>query len=995
MAGSSVTLRIGMDGAQQVRSELATLGPAGESAMRQITAASAEASGALRALDAGVQLGKEHIHALAEESGSFGKVLAEIGPVGLAAAAGLGIAAIAAEKLFEQTKQAGEFVEGIEKTAKTVGVSTDALQEYHHAAGQFGIDNEAADKALQSLNNSIGRMQTGVRDTQAKKIFAQLGLTRADFADVQNAADFLPTLADRIDQLDSEAKRVQIAKSLGVEELLPMLEAGSSSINRLRQDAHDLGIVISEDLITKTSAANREMKQASEIIKTELTTAFAPLMGVIAHATTDLAGWIKQLEGWIDKVREAIKAGHDAKHVADERGDGAGGLSSNQGYQAEIDRLSAARAQAVAANNPRGIGIADQGLAKLRQEMATADARRDKRLQELAADITRLQGAQTAARQGRNVRGEEIAVAGLKADQDERAGLLAQRQANAHPAPPPPPAPAVEGGKVGENRGPRAADTVSLGEDDEDRRAASEANRKAQEAARKAAELARQAQELSQRQDNATDAALKKADEDLLKAKHEALKSEQNKATAAQDEYNAQVAQIVQERADRDKELHGVDDQGRAKYRPQEIAAIEAAEDQVRQQKLANAAAERDKALADAKENQDKALASLNQNLLQSQEGLARTTEERRQLALQLLEMARADEWAERQAQLRKTPNVTQADIDAQKVLFDQGTVLQRQAAERANMSPLQSYRDNIEIQGGAGRQDFAQSQAVEELGKLDDALVQVETGAESVGKALQGIGQSVEQQLLHDLNQQFIVAPLSKTIEGFIHNIFPATGDTSTATALQSLAQSALQASQYLASLAANGGVPGASGLLSSLGSIMPSSATDGVSFDSLQAAGQWVDFGAATGGLISGPGTGTSDSIPARLSDGEYVVRAEATRQHLPLLHAINSGAVSGYADGGYVGDASAWRRLHRSPAGDDVSGSGRTDDAGGGSGDVHIHNHGPVPMKATKSKNGDGSARFDLVPLRDKMINGSAADGTLYRAMKRMPQPLKTRG
>lgn len=44
------------------------------------------------------------------------------------------------------------------------------------------------------------------------------------------------------------------------------------------------------------------------------------------------------------------------------------------------------------------------------------------------------------------------------------------------------------------------------------------------------------------------------------------------------------------------------------------------------------------------------------------------------------------------------------------------------------------------------------------------------------------------------------------------------------------------------------------------------------------------------ATGGRVRGPGSGTSDSIPARLSNGEFVVNANATRKHLPLLHAIN---------------------------------------------------------------------------------------------------------
>lgn len=44
------------------------------------------------------------------------------------------------------------------------------------------------------------------------------------------------------------------------------------------------------------------------------------------------------------------------------------------------------------------------------------------------------------------------------------------------------------------------------------------------------------------------------------------------------------------------------------------------------------------------------------------------------------------------------------------------------------------------------------------------------------------------------------------------------------------------------------------------------------------------------ATGGLVSGPGTGTSDSIPAMLSNGESVMTAAATAMFAPMLSAMN---------------------------------------------------------------------------------------------------------
>ena len=66
-----------------------------------------------------------------------------------------------------------------------------------------------------------------------------------------------------------------------------------------------------------------------------------------------------------------------------------------------------------------------------------------------------------------------------------------------------------------------------------------------------------------------------------------------------------------------------------------------------------------------------------------------------------------------------------------------------------------------------------------------------------------------------------------------------------------------------------------------------------------------------AATGGYISGPGTSTSDSIPARLSNGEFVVKAASVKKYgIDYLHAINTGRAHHYASGGLVSNVSSPR-------------------------------------------------------------------------------------
>ena len=70
------------------------------------------------------------------------------------------------------------------------------------------------------------------------------------------------------------------------------------------------------------------------------------------------------------------------------------------------------------------------------------------------------------------------------------------------------------------------------------------------------------------------------------------------------------------------------------------------------------------------------------------------------------------------------------------------------------------------------------------------------------------------------------------------------------------------------------------------------------------------------AKGGAIIGPGTSTSDSIPALLSNGEYVINADAAAQiGRTTLDALNSGAYPAFASGGSVGgvdDGSGGRNL-----------------------------------------------------------------------------------
>jgi TP901 family phage tail tape measure protein len=61
------------------------------------------------------------------------------------------------------------------------------------------------------------------------------------------------------------------------------------------------------------------------------------------------------------------------------------------------------------------------------------------------------------------------------------------------------------------------------------------------------------------------------------------------------------------------------------------------------------------------------------------------------------------------------------------------------------------------------------------------------------------------------------------------------------------------------------------------------------------------------ATGGFITGPGTGTSDSIPAMLSNGEAVIPAKSVSQNRDLVQSLINDSIPRFASGGIIGTPS----------------------------------------------------------------------------------------
>lgn len=98
----------------------------------------------------------------------------------------------------------------------------------------------------------------------------------------------------------------------------------------------------------------------------------------------------------------------------------------------------------------------------------------------------------------------------------------------------------------------------------------------------------------------------------------------------------------------------------------------------------------------------------------------------------------------------------------------------------------------------------------------------------------------------------------------------------------------------------------------------------------------------GFKNGGHVRGPGTGTSDSIFARLSDGEYVVNAKSTKAFLPILEMMNKGELPTALKGNPGMPGTGYNSIHGQNAPALFNDTNRSTVVNGADMNVQVHNH-----------------------------------------------------
>ena len=214
-------------------------------------------------------------------------------------------AAAAIGGLTALVKNALETGDAIVDLSGKLGLSTTALQEYQFAAQLSGLSAEQFQTSVERLNRSIAEAAGG--NKKLSQAFSSLGISLVDAQGTLIPTETaLTKLLVRISEIPSPAQRTQVAMELmgrSAGNMTILAAEGAEGLARLRQQAHELGVVIDNETLRKASDLNDKWDAMAHAIKARLIPAFVALAPHMLAASDAAAKGAENWGAWLNEIQ--------------------------------------------------------------------------------------------------------------------------------------------------------------------------------------------------------------------------------------------------------------------------------------------------------------------------------------------------------------------------------------------------------------------------------------------------------------------------------------------------------------------------------------------------------------------------------------------------------------------------------------------------------------------------------------------------------------------
>lgn len=258
---------------------------------------------------------KDSLKKAAGELKSFGSGLASVGKsaasftlkglktaavAGGAALAGLATAAISAAN---NVAAAGD---QIDKESQKLNMSREAYQEWSYVLSQNGADIAQLGSGMEALVDKMKAAGEGSEEVSG--MFGELGISM-DALKTATPEEAFEMVVRGLQGMTDETRKAQIAQELlggSGAELMPLLNSTAEATEKLKQEAHDLGMVMSDDAVdaaVKYTDSVDKMKRVGTALFQNITSELLPGFTMIADG---LVGLATGQEDAGDKIKDGV-----------------------------------------------------------------------------------------------------------------------------------------------------------------------------------------------------------------------------------------------------------------------------------------------------------------------------------------------------------------------------------------------------------------------------------------------------------------------------------------------------------------------------------------------------------------------------------------------------------------------------------------------------------------------------------------------------------------
>ena len=212
-----------------------------------------------------------------------------------AGAIGIGVMTVALAGLTRAVESSVKQLDGIAKSARTLGITTTAYQELVFAAGQAGMEQAQFTKGMLSLGKASSDAQFGL--TTMQRAFEQMGISIDELKGL-NPGDLLELVADRIGSIQNPTERSAVlVQILGkrMASMMNLFKDGAQGIRDLREQAQKLGIVFDKDLVAGAEESNDRLTITKRIINAQWVKIWADLAPMVISTSESFAKFAREL----------------------------------------------------------------------------------------------------------------------------------------------------------------------------------------------------------------------------------------------------------------------------------------------------------------------------------------------------------------------------------------------------------------------------------------------------------------------------------------------------------------------------------------------------------------------------------------------------------------------------------------------------------------------------------------------------------------------------